>query len=163
MTVLKVQQHNLEVKQGVGDIMVKLVRWRPTEDRYLIRNYPTTDMKKMEKYLKRNKSSIISRANRIGLVRKACNWNKWSTKENKELAEMYPTANIRDMEKHFGRTYSSIVSHAWWMGIKRTVPRAKQTWCRDRKYLSMDEKAYDEIIEAQRRYHAREKQKMESK
>jgi hypothetical protein len=135
--------------------MVKQVKWKPSEDRYLIRNYARTDMDKMERYLKRSKGSIRGRAYKLGIRRKDHNWKKWRPQEDLDLAEMYPTASINDMVDHFKRTDKSIVSHAWELGIKRTVPRAKQ-----RRVRTKEDKAYDEIMEAQRRYHAREKAKM---
>jgi len=89
--------------------MVKQVPWRPPEDRYLINNYPKTDM---EKYLKRSKSSIRGRAYKFGIRRRDHNWKKWNPSEDVYLAKMYPTASINDIVDHFKRTPKSIVSHA---------------------------------------------------
>jgi hypothetical protein len=94
-----------------------------------------------------------------GIPRKTkITWRPWTKKDEEYLIKNWPTKNIPAMEEELDRTESAMRSRVHY--LKDRIKNPKPVRESKPKPLTMGEKAYNEIIEAQRRYHAKEKEKM---
>ena len=122
--------------------------WTPKDDEYVIKNYPKGNITKMAEHLGRTERAIIQRASSVLNVYQKSHWKliPWTEDDEEYLRQNWPSGDLQEIMDHLHRTESALKSRAFLLNVKR-VPNKQG-------------KVYNEIIEAQKRYHAKEKDKM---
>lgn len=91
--------------------------WTIEETDLFIRMYPEADWKTLETTFGRSKDTLVHKAQRLGVVRKAKAEAKWTPEDIKYLEDNYGEVSLEEMMKHLGRTKSSVETKCKRLGL----------------------------------------------
>lgn len=96
--------------------------WTMEETNLFIKMYPEADWEILENTFGRSKDTLVHKAQRLGVVRKAKAEAKWTPEDIKYLEDNYGEVSLEEMMKHLGRTKSSVETKCKRLGlVSRTL------------------------------------------
>ena len=106
-------------------------RWTEEEDEVIREHYPSEGPSCSERIPGRDKSSVASRANKLGLRK----YSAWSEEDDLIMREYYPLEGGKVILRLPGKTKNQVRSRAWFLGLQGTYLGKKQK----RGYWSIEE------------------------
>lgn len=97
----------------------KYKRWKPSEEAYIIKNYPTGNVAAIAAHLGTTAAAVETKGFHLGLKRSTRTLRVWTEEKVQLLREEYPSGNLDALADKLGVNRKAMLLKAYKLGVRR--------------------------------------------